>query len=703
MKGHPGPDGLPRRKYIYNGVVYITDHSGRHEITSWFEPLVVDAETITSSMQFEHNAAIALLQHPAKWTSHSVLVVDQSGSMRTGDVQGTGDRRSDTVWVTLILDFVADRLEKKKLGSTDVISVIGMGEHATLLVDRAPIDWLLYNDLIRLRKNKPKGDGNYLPAITLADECLRKNTCGRCALLLLFLSDGKPSDQIPAGRESTREKHQKMCAEKVSAVASMYGRRLTFGATGFGPASEDFAVLRGMATAAEEYGCKAIFTLPSLSSESLSASITSLSRSLSTTKTELTDASSNRQKTVKTVRRERLNAPDEEVLSSEWKLYDYPLAGRARSVRSQQLSAGVLDARLEWHERMTEPYMLTTSQWIDVDAHDARARGVALRIPIAGEGVERIVHKFREVDENGAFVGPKLVAKESRYVEDESALRVRFHDTFATTQKRASELSKEFNVMLSDLERGGVIEANVPRIEFLPVCVYLMKDPVSGEEYGYLVEKQLAGKWQKWNSNNGWVAGRDEASGAAAEEEEGEKQTLLAPTGPLVCIDEGDEEEGWSDDEMCDSVTTVPHARVDMSRCTIEVDWVPQAFSHFTWHRSKRKLLVCDLQGVFNAADSPPTYEMTDPVIHHRSQHRREGHKYGATDKGEAGMDKFFSTHVCNVLCHAMKLSTPRKDMRSRNKAVLPMPLGLQSRSPQRGSPRSPDMRRSSPWEDDKM
>ncbi|KAJ1482862.1 hypothetical protein T484DRAFT_1802619 [Baffinella frigidus] len=46
---------------------------------------------------------------------------------------------------------------------------------------------------------------------------------------------------------------------------------------------------------------------------------------------------------------------------------------------------------------------------------------------------------------------------------------------------------------------------------------------------------------------------------------------------------------------------------------------IPQAFSHFTYIYTKRKKLVCDLQGVLNEACTPPLFELTDPVIHYKS------------------------------------------------------------------------------------
>jgi hypothetical protein len=56
-----------------------------------------------------------------------------------------------------------------------------------------------------------------------------------------------------------------------------------------------------------------------------------------------------------------------------------------------------------------------------------------------------------------------------------------------------------------------------------------------------------------------------------------------------------------------------------------------QAFSHFTYNVTGRKMLVCDLQGVYNKAEN--LFELTDPVIHNVS---KQGHTrvYGRSDRG---------------------------------------------------------------------
>jgi len=86
------------------------------------------------------------------------------------------------------------------------------------------------------------------------------------------------------------------------------------------------------------------------------------------------------------------------------------------------------------------------------------------------------------------------------------------------------------------------------------------------------------------------------------------------------------------------------------------------AFSHWTWEASGYRYLVCDIQGVENGSK----YTLTDPCIH------SVGRKYGGTDLGVIGMEKFFEGHDCNVMCETLDLENPMRDVepcdvRSRN------------------------------------
>lgn len=70
----------------------------------------------------------------------------------------------------------------------------------------------------------------------------------------------------------------------------------------------------------------------------------------------------------------------------------------------------------------------------------------------------------------------------------------------------------------------------------------------------------------------------------------------------------------------------------------------PQAFSHYTYHTSGGKFLVCDIQGVEDI--------YTDPQIHSVSDRPR----FGKADMGVEGVRKFFETHRCNAICEFLRL-----------------------------------------------
>lgn len=72
-----------------------------------------------------------------------------------------------------------------------------------------------------------------------------------------------------------------------------------------------------------------------------------------------------------------------------------------------------------------------------------------------------------------------------------------------------------------------------------------------------------------------------------------------------------------------------------------------QAFSHFTFERSKGHFLVSDLQGVGKL--------LTDPAIHTLDPER---FKLSDTNLGKEGFKFFFSTHVCNALCNKLGLKS---------------------------------------------
>ena len=254
-----------RWKFTYGGIVFITDSTCTKEITcfpskdvsrgcsgsKFATPTLLErrAEAETPQALREHKTMqMALKTNHAAWSSHSVFVVDMSGSMRSDDVNGARCR-SDGVWMVLAREWVARELSKGTRSTTDVVSIVLMRDTAELVMECEPIDWVLYNKLIDMREfsaHRPEGAGNYLPALAVAESLLMRNQLGSCSLSLLFFSDGRPSDRGDfAGR--------------LGDIASKFGRRLSVSCVGMADEGEDFTMLKSMAESASSYGANASF------------------------------------------------------------------------------------------------------------------------------------------------------------------------------------------------------------------------------------------------------------------------------------------------------------------------------------------------------------------------------------------------------------------------------------------------------------
>lgn len=143
---NPGRDGSPRWRYEYNGVVYITDETSRHEVTSWRKD-GKDTEPVA-------HAGVEL----AGKGSHAVLIVDSSGSMKKNDVPGYKSR-ADAVYQCLIRDFVTEQVSTGA-GADVVVSLITMGDEANTVITTQPLDESLITELERIGKRSPRSHGN---------------------------------------------------------------------------------------------------------------------------------------------------------------------------------------------------------------------------------------------------------------------------------------------------------------------------------------------------------------------------------------------------------------------------------------------------------------------------------------------------------------------------------------------------------------
>lgn len=152
-----------------------------------------------------------------------------------------------------------------------------------------------------------------------------------------------------------------------------------------------------------------------------------------------------------------------------------------------------------------------------------------------------------------------------------------------------------------------------------------------------LIEKKLdidRFQWNKWNDNNGMVNGERKHMPIDVDFEL--KQLQKQQSNDLGAIAEGDEDsEGGSVSDV-ESIEAQEYETGEVNPEVIQginpSDYL-QAFTHFTYSYTSKRVMVCDLQGVFNTDAVPPTIEMTDPAIHYASSKGRRM-VYGRTDKG---------------------------------------------------------------------
>ena len=114
--------GIPNQKhgntwrYTHNDVVYITDETSTCEITSWAIELPPEMVVVPSAYNDQYlETKRRLKAHPQQITSHTVLVVDMSGSMKKADMNGY-KTRARGVYFNLAEELVAVRLHSVASG-----------------------------------------------------------------------------------------------------------------------------------------------------------------------------------------------------------------------------------------------------------------------------------------------------------------------------------------------------------------------------------------------------------------------------------------------------------------------------------------------------------------------------------------------------------------------------------------------------------
>lgn len=579
-----------------------------------------------------------------------------------------GIMRSDLAWLTLAVNIVAEELKNGTNKESDVLSVVAMRNTANVVIECQPFDWTLYNKIVDfLRTSQPKGAGCYIPSLNVARELLNSNNYASFELQLTFLSDGRPSDELPPGTYLDHSTTMNKYAEEYMAdIASHLGNRLTVGAIALGqPGCDNFSTLQTLADTAKEYG-RGYFQQATLCPEALEGTLSRLSESVTATMNELTDDTCTRQRQVRMFQKETVKNIGGAILTDEWDFVPMEI----------YKSAG-LPSR--FHRTIVCTKWVANQGWTPLPRYltftSEKAGGVAFKKRWFGEGAERLVKEFREVDSDGVFVGPPIVAKDTKFIMD-SITGKDFHKVFSKTQAKAAKIAEKFNKRLKQIPRIDMTA--IPTIEFLDCSVYMIE--VNGNREGFLVERLLdikSFKYQKWNDNDGFVKNKQRKSLRKDAAFFPIKDKLsLCPIREEKIIDSDDssessgdetgEDENWKTDLSQSNnglpKLAIPHAvtpQVDEidgcdSDTSFSVDDIPQAFSCFSFWASSRKYLVCDLQGILNTNRDPLVFELFDPVIHHSSSNAKAT-KYGRTDKGWMGIHAFHETHTCSNLCRLLR------------------------------------------------
>lgn len=516
--------------YTHNGLKHIVDKYTSRLITTMVSSVSLDFKKVTSQDMIRHKRAMQCIHKKGfldqavklenvtsqsntndnntnafQWKSHSVLIVDRSGSMRNSDVAGCRTRLG-AVWMSIAQDFVNHRIESGIAGDQDVVTVILMGTRSKILIDKWPTDVVLYNRIVQLFRDsekadekyarrercnpdwiRPCGHGCYGPSLALAEQVINDVDDSSSILQLLILSDGKPSDSYVLNDKSANDSIKNI----VGNMASKYGRRFNFAAIGMGN-MKDYDCLKAMTECAKDYGAHlSSFQVPAMSCAKIGAAMSSVATSLTQCQTKLNgNATNGARKRIRPCYRESTKSIP---ILTEW-------------VDDQEFDIYASDA-VERYEYRTLPDGSKAFQ--SVPLIHKEAKGVAIKRKAFGEGSERLAFQFFEVSEDGSsVVGEPLVAKKSRFIDDDEVFdddenglwkdKDRFAKRFCKIQTKARHCAEAFNRKLDSFPS---LDPDTVRVSFIDCYVYYLTDRTHGES-AVVVEPKLEGRFEKWNNNN---------------------------------------------------------------------------------------------------------------------------------------------------------------------------------------------------------
>lgn len=166
----------------------ITGSTCTVKISCWPLPMpLLEAPIDEHTRQQECEQKCRVSDGHMRITSHTVIIVDQSGSMRKTDIDGHRTR-SSAVYYNIAEEIIATKLLSGQPCYTDVITLIEMNRDAVISICKEPISWSLYNIVVQLSNDdsRVKFDGNYLPALQEAQKVLVDSDSIYCAPIFFF-------------------------------------------------------------------------------------------------------------------------------------------------------------------------------------------------------------------------------------------------------------------------------------------------------------------------------------------------------------------------------------------------------------------------------------------------------------------------------------------------------------------------------------
>ncbi len=280
------PNGAFKRrfKFEYSGITYITEADEKTAVTCYAtQSLPIDLvpiDSILADQIQEQRRRISSGAIPI--TSHTVLCVDQSTSMCEGDCIGHRSH-SAAAFYAIAMEMIATPLAHGLVSFTDVVTLIEMRDGAEIQIHMEPFSWELFDKIVNLVRKplRARGNGNYIPALDLSFRALNDSDNKNCALLLMFLSDGRPSDG-PCGFESPDFR----IMDAITLISKTFAERLTFGAFGFSHNSGQFEMMRRMVAKASSLGCNGVFA-DGIDTQSIRLALKTVATGLTSTKTRL--------------------------------------------------------------------------------------------------------------------------------------------------------------------------------------------------------------------------------------------------------------------------------------------------------------------------------------------------------------------------------------------------------------------------------